>query len=249
MARTILTDEMWGCLKEAISQHSVYLTEGLRNQIEAIIFRMKKGIPWRDLPKQFGKWNSIYRRFKAWSDRGIWESISELLLPIPDFSTGYVDSTYIRVHQHAFGCSRKIDSLIGRSSGGPTTKIHAVVDKNGKIIYKLLTKGNAHDCPVGEQIAEELEGVLGEFVADKAYDSDTLRDLIERNDAIAVIPRKSNSTKPKRGFHKTKYKKRHKIENFFAKIKNYRAVATRYDKLPSVFLSTVTITTIVLAIS
>ena len=217
MARLILNDDSWKKIEEAISEHQVYKTSNLRNHIEAIIFRAKKGIPWRDLPEEYGKWNSIYSRFKRWCDRGIWESMSEILLPIPDFSSAFVDSTYVRAHQHASGCSKKIDGLIGKSKGGPTTKIHAVVDKFGNLIHTRLTPGNRHDCPEGEEIMEDLGGLIGEFVADKAYDSDSLRDLIEKNEAVAVIPRKANSAKPKRGFHRSKYKKRHQVENFFCK--------------------------------
>src|SRR5262249_22814388 len=66
------------------------------------------GAPWRDLPKVFGEWNSVFRRFSRWSQKGVWQRIFEALSDDPDFEYLIIDSTIVRAHQHASGAKRGI---------------------------------------------------------------------------------------------------------------------------------------------
>ena len=101
----------------------------------------------------------------------------------------------------------------------------------------VLTGGQAGDAPVGEEMlaaalaSEEIKAVG----ADRAYDSDAIRTLIAAAGKEAVIPPRANRRRPA-GYDKEKYKKRNKIERLFCRLKGYRAVATRYDKLATMFL-------------
>lgn len=127
------------------------------------------------------------------------------------------------------------DHCLGRSRGGLTTKIHVVVDAQGLAIRLGLTAGQAHDG----QIADRLLDCLGKrtiVLADKAYDADRIRDLIQDQGATPNIPPKSNR-KWKPCFSKRLYRERNLIERFFSKLKHFRRVATRYDKLAANFLA------------
>ena len=128
---------------------------------------------------------------------------------------------------------------MGRSRGGLTTKIHALVDAEGRPIKLELTAGQVHDS----QVATAMMGDLGEgdiFLADKAYDSDAIRSLAEQKGAWANIPPKRNR---KQSFAVSKwvYRQRNRVERFFSKLKQFRGIATRYDKNPLNFLAGVKI--------
>jgi len=126
---------------------------------------------------------------------------------------------------------------MGRSRGGLTTKLHAVVDLTGKPICLKLTAGQAHD---GRSARDMLDGI-GErtvVLADSAYDSNYLRAELGRRGAVANIKPMPNR-KEKPYFDKTLYKMRNMIERFFNKIKRFRAIATRYDRRDDNFLASI----------
>ena len=124
---------------------------------------------------------------------------------------------------------------MGRSRGGLTTKIHALVDACGLPILLKLTEGQAHDG----RSAEDMLGTLGRgnvLLADRAYDSDALRqDLAARGAKanVKLMPNRVNLPP----FNKRLYRKRNLVERFFNKLKHFRAIATRYDKTPEYYLA------------
>ena len=124
---------------------------------------------------------------------------------------------------------------MGRSRGGLTTKIHALVDANGLPIGLKLTEGQAHD---GRSAADMLDG-LGEgdvLLADRAYDSDLLREtLAERGAWACVKPMPNRVNVP--AFSRFLYRYRNLVERFFNKIKHFRAIATRYEKHDANYLA------------
>ena len=71
--------------------------------VDAVIWMARTGCPWRDLPPFFGKWNSVWKRFRRWAKAGIWERILAALAEDPDFESVIIDGTVIRAHQHAAG--------------------------------------------------------------------------------------------------------------------------------------------------
>ena len=126
---------------------------------------------------------------------------------------------------------------MGRSRGGLTTKIHALVDANGLPVVLKLTEGQAHD---GKSAADML-GHLGSgqiLLADRAYDADALRKMLEAQGAWAnVRPMPGRVSKP--AFSPFLYRYRNLVERFFSKLKHNRAIATRYEKLATNYLALV----------
>jgi transposase len=128
------------------------------------------------------------------------------------------------------------DQAIGRSRGGLTTKIHALADALGNPVRLILTAGHVHDVRAAGQL---LEGVAcGALLGDKGYDADALIEQLRDARIAAVIPPRSNR-KEKRECDFTLYKERNLIERLFEKLKQFRAIATRYDKLARNFLGAI----------
>jgi transposase len=138
-----------------------------------------------------------------------------------------------RCKRGAFG------NAIGRSRGGRTTKIHALTDDRGRPIAFQVTPGNTHDLAV----AHRLLGVVpppARLLADAAYDAASLRHWLSQRGAEAVIP--SNPTrKHPHSYDAEAYKRRNLIERMFCRLKDFRRIATRYDKLSRNFLAGVLI--------
>ena len=131
---------------------------------------------------------------------------------------------------------------MGRSRGGLTTKIHALVDANGLPIALKLTEGQAHDGTS----ASDMLGDLGQgqiLLADRAYDSDALRQDLAARGARANVRLMPNRVNLPR-FSKRLYRQRNLVERFFNKIKQCRRVATRYDKLAANYLAFVKLASI-----
>ena len=117
---------------------------GNRLFVEAVIWKFRSGAPWRDLPERFGDWNNTHRRFSRWAEKGDWENLFKALAADRDNEYAMIDATIVRAHQHSAGAlKRGIDQAIGRSRGGLTTKIHAIVDALGNPLAISLTGGQA----------------------------------------------------------------------------------------------------------
>jgi transposase len=126
---------------------------------------------------------------------------------------------------------------MGRSRGGLTTKIHAVVDANGNPFTLKLTEGQAHDGRSAQDMLDSV-GPGQTLLADRAYDSDALREALAQRRAKANIkPMPNRVNIPK--FSKKLYRKRNLVERFFNKLKHFRAVATRFEKHDANYLALV----------
>jgi transposase len=75
--------------------------------VEAVLWIARTGSPWRDLPAEFGLWNSAYQRFARWSRQGVWHRLFAQLAGDADFEEVFIDSTIVRAHQHAAGAAKK----------------------------------------------------------------------------------------------------------------------------------------------
>ena len=118
-----------------------------------------------------------------------------------------------------------------------TTKIHAIVDALGNPVALSLTPGQAADITQAEPLLDQV--VPDALLADKGYDSDALVETLQKRGIAPVIPPKANRREP-RETDFALYRERNLVERFFCKLKQYRAIATRYDKLANTFLAAVT---------
>ena len=75
--------------------------------LNAVIWIMRTGAPWRDLPEEYGKWNSAFQRFNRWAKKGVWDQVMAALREDPDLEWLMPDSTIIRAHQHAAGAKKR----------------------------------------------------------------------------------------------------------------------------------------------
>lgn len=208
----------------------------LRCFVEAVWFMSRAGCSWRLLPDCYGSWRAIHSRFKNWSDKGIWEFIFKKLQDNPDMEYVMIDSTIVRAHASAagYGKNSQKHEALGRSKGGFTTKIHALVDALGNPLEFILTPGQSHDITQAQTLTTGEVGVA--VLADRGYDSDAFIKHIKNQGAAAIIPPRKNR-KIKREYDKILYRERSLIECCFGKMKHFRRVFSRFDKTASTFLS------------
>ena len=159
-----------------------------------------------------------------------------------DAAVQMIDTSVVRVHQHGACFADNNHQDIGRSRGGLTSKIHAVVDTNGLPVHLALTPGEAHDNRLCSAL---LSALLPQtmLLADRGPDADWIRALVSEQGAWANIPPKRNR-KEAICFSPYLYRARNLVERFFNKLKHFRAVATRYDKRDDNFLASVQLASI-----
>ena len=153
---------------------------------------------------------------------------------------GYADDRLNACQSAPLGGGRKRGEqkqAVGRSRGGRNTKIHALADAKGRLIAILLTGGEVHDCPVAERLIRRVKPSK-HMLGDKAYDSAELRGELDQRGTKPVIPNRSNRKHPF-SFSKRLYKLRWRIESAFNRLKNFRRIATRYDRLARNYLASV----------
>ena len=231
MPRRILSDSQWvrvALLLPGKDGDPGRSARDNREFLEAVLWIARTGAPWRDLPDEFGLWNSVFQRFRRWARKGVFERVFEALS---------VDCR-LRVRAHRrhhratpptrrWGKRGTRSQAIGRSRGGPSTKISVMVDALGNLVDFALLPGQRHDL-IG--VAPLLDGVEFEaLIADKAYDSNELRAQLQARGVTVVIPPRANRV-DEIDYDSEMYKWRHLVENFFCKLKHFRRLAMRFEK-------------------
>lgn len=245
--RRWITDKCWCVLGPIIvsvrrSKAGSPPKQSDRDFLDALIWEARTGSPWRDMPKELGRWASVYMRFRRWEAAGIWRRLWEALReePLAEALSVFMDSTTVRAHQHAAGAPGKTaeQSALGRSRGGLTTKIHVAALNENQAVAIQLTPGQSSDCAQFESLYAALpeENILESAALDKGYDTNAIRERLALDGIEPVIPGRSNRIEPI-VYDKIKYKERNRVERFFNKIKNFRRIATRYEKHAFTFLA------------
>jgi transposase len=112
-----------------------------RRVLNGIFWVLRSGAPWRDLPETYGPRTTCYNRFVRWRRAGVWDQIMDALTAGHDAAVQMIDTSVVRVHQHGACIADNNHQDMGRSRGGLTSKIHAVVDTNGLPVHLALTLG------------------------------------------------------------------------------------------------------------
>ncbi|GAA6620245.1 IS5 family transposase [Scytonema sp. NUACC26] len=231
---------------------------------------MRTGAPWRDLPERYGPWESVATRFDRWQKAGIWNQILERLQAIasgtlrerrPRRKIGLGGSLRGRnSHTRPPACCRwkkggEEDEKLGRSRGGFSTKIHIRCEGQGKPITFILSPGQRNESIFLEQLMEQ--GAVKRsgrgrprlrplrLVGDKGYTGRRIRNYLRRRGIRLTIPRLSNE--PRRGPKAFEiYRQRNVVERTINRLKQFRRIATRYEKLAANYTAMITIASIIL---
>ena len=119
-----MRDEVWRLLQPLLpGQRGQWggIAEDNRRFVNAVFWVLRTGAPWRDLPPVYGKWNSVYQRFRRWRDDGTWERVLEALIKEPDFEWVMIDASHVKVHPHAAGAVGGNQGM-GVTKGGSTPR-------------------------------------------------------------------------------------------------------------------------------
>jgi transposase len=240
MLRDGIRDDHWDRIKDLLPGRIGHVGATARNNrlfIDAVLYRIRTGIPWRDLPERFGDFKNVHRRFSRWAGKGLWTNLLSLLTEDADEEYVMIDRTLVRAHQHSSGAvgRNRSDQAIGRPRGGLTTKSHARVAALGNPTEFFLTAGQVHDPAGAAVLLTDIE--TGAGIADQAYDAEerVVKPLEQAGIEVVIPPRRCRKTP--REYDRELYKARHLIENLFCKLKHFRGIATRYDKLSRNFLA------------
>lgn len=205
-----------------------------KNFIEAIYWISRTGAQWRELHDKYGNWNSIFKRFNAWSKKNIWKKLLQFCTQDPDLEYVMIDATIVRAHTCSAGYGSQQTEGLGRSKGGFTSKIHAKVDALGNPLQFIITPGQTSDITQAKFLLDDVYN--SQVIADKAYGSIEVRTQIRKQNCKDVIPSRVNSLEPVE-YDKHIYKERHAIECFFSKMKYFRRIFSRFDKSARNFAS------------
>jgi len=144
-----------------------------------------------------------------------------------------IDGTIIRAHRHAAGArGGQENQALGRSCGGFSSKIHGKVDALGMPLGFIITAGQQSDIGQAEALVENDSCDF--LLADRGYDSDHFRKMLAQRGITPVIPGRKSRKVPIQ-YDKHTYKERNAVERFFGRIKEFRRIATRYDKTVCMF--------------
>jgi len=237
-----ITEEQYARIKDSLPVQRGNVSLSNLQFLNAVLYVAEHGCKWRGLPKRFGNWHTIYTRMNRWSKSGAMDRVFEKLqleqivrIRIEALS---LDSTSVKVHPDGTGALKKNGpQSIGKSRGGWTTKIHMVAADARTAITFALSPGNAHDAPEGRELLRDLGSFPGmPVIMDRAYEGNETRQLVLELEMVPVVPPKCNRVDPWR-YDRALYKKRNEIERLFRRLKGYRRIFSRFEKLDCVFLA------------
>ena len=167
-----LTDNEWSAIKPMLPNKPRGVPRvNDRRVLDGIFWVLRSGAPWRDLPNNFGPYTTCYNRFVRWRRAGVWAKLMSALAGAHDAAVQMIDTSIVRVHQHGACITRNRRQSMGRSRGGLTSKIHALVDTNGLPVRLALTAGEAHDNRLAGRLLSRLKSKTM-LLADRGYDAD-----------------------------------------------------------------------------
>jgi transposase len=255
-----LTDAQWARLEPLLPSSDGRRGRPFRNSrqiLEGVIYRYRTGIPWRDLPEHFGPWQTVWKRHRRYTVDGTWDRIlTRRTRPAPSSTRG-AQSNYRNQACSDLDECEPAGHGVGRSRGGLSTKIHHAVDGKGRPLSVVVTGGQRNDGSMLQVVIDDIRvpqpaGRSGRprttpdaVMADRAYPSRANREYLRDRGIAAVIPEKvdhvnARKRKGSAGGRPPKmdweaYKGRNVVERSFNLLKQWRGLATRYDKLAVIY--------------
>ncbi|MGH6806706.1 MAG: IS5 family transposase, partial [Ensifer adhaerens] len=240
-----LSDQQWSVIEPLLPKNRPGARRvDDRRVISGIVHVLRVGCRWQDCPAIYGPPTTIYNRFHRWAGRGLWQKLFSALVAADPCDMQMIDSTTAKVHRSAAGGKGGRRRKRSAARGGRTTKIHAVVDGRGRPLGLQISPGQMGDVRAAVPLLLPLPPAYF-LAADTAYDSDALRQYLTTRGTIPVIP--NNPTRKRHHpFDARAYRNRNVIERMFCRLKDWRRIATRYDKLATNFQAAVYIAAIVI---
>ncbi|WP_310103610.1 IS5 family transposase [Sphingomonas sp. BE138] len=236
-----LTDEQIERLRPFFPKSHGRLRVDDRRVLSGIVFVNRNGLRWRDAPGAYGPHKTLYDRWKRRGEAGVFTRMMEGLAAAgAEPKTVMIDATYLKAHRPASSLRGKkggLGRLIGRTKGGMNTKLHAVADANGRPLSFFMTAGQVSDYTGAAALLDDLPKAQW-LLGDRGYDADWFRDALQAKGIQPCIPGRRSRNEPVR-YDKRRYRRRNRIEIMFGRLKDWRRVATRYDRCPTVFFSAI----------
>lgn len=257
MSRHSLTDSEWNTIRKFLPAERPRRKGrqwcSHRQIISGILWILATGAAWRDVPEEFGKWGTVYGRFRRWKNEGLWDRIHRRLLGRFDHRGKIdrmlwcVDGSVVRAHRVAAGALHRSGGseiqALGRSRGGFSTKIHIVTDGKGHVLSVRATPGQSGEAPQFPHVMRDVVICSANqarrpraVAADKGYSSKAIREWLQKRSIKAVIPKRSNEHREGR-FAATLYRRRNIVERTIGQLKEFRRIATRFDKHASSYIA------------
>ncbi|UWX62989.1 IS5 family transposase [Deinococcus rubellus] len=284
MGRTDLTPEQWAKLEPELPgnpRHGHAYKPHLP-VINGILWRLKTGAPWRDIPERYGPWETCWDRFTRWSRDGTWKRVL-VALQVKEDAQGKIDwdgasldSTSCKAHRAAVGARKQPaklgkkgalnDEWLGISRGGRNSKIHVLTEGKRRPLAVLVSEGQASDptylLPLLDEVCIRRPGPGRPrkrppmVRVDRAYGARKYRQQLRSRKIVCVCPERKDAKKARlkkgsRGGRPPKFdaeadKGRQVVECNINRLKDFRALATRYEKRGHQFLAVVHVACIVL---
>jgi transposase len=241
MASGDLTDAEWELVGPLLSAERGRRGHEDRRPLDGILWRAREGARWRAVPERYGKWNSVWRRFARWRDLGVFEAVFAALAGsgAAEERVQMLDSKHHGPRAPARGGSQggQQGQALGRSRGGFSTKLHLRCDARGLPLALVLTPGEAHGTRAFADLVEDLAAGTRCLIGDMGYDADWVREELLLRGVLPVIPPNPVRKEPA-PLDRELYRLRNRVERLVGRLKQFRAVATRYDKTAESFLAT-----------
>jgi len=259
-----LTNEQWERIEPLLPKAKTKRgrpAQDHRQVLNGILWVLRTGAPWRDMPERYGKWTTIYSRFQRWRRAGVWNKLFAELQTALDVESIWIGKSILltrppceltnmlRVQK-----SSAEQEALGRSRGGFSTKTHLRCESTGRLITFLLTPRQESDISFAEELMEtggirrssgQLRLRPKRLVADKGYTSQAFRRYLHQKHIRCTIARRSNERR-RGSFEKSDYRKRNLIERLINRLKQFRRIATHYKKRAANFSAMITIAAIFL---
>ena len=204
-----------------------------------ILWVLKSGARWKDLPDRYPPYQTCHRRFQQWARAGVLEqalhALASTLLEQGriDLSEAFIDGTFVP--------AKRGGPAVGPTKRGKGTKIMAVVDRGGLPIAVHIDSASPHEVTLVEDtLAATFVGDLPErLIGDRAYDSDKLDETLREGGVEMIAPNRRGRRKTQDGRKLRRYRRRWKVERLFAWLFNFRRLVVRYEVHPENFLGLV----------